>query len=675
MSGNLFKKLRKPAKISTYLSRTLILITVVSTILISGFLIVQQALHFQRLIQKNRSEYLDNQKNYIQEIVDNEIEYIQLQNETFKLRINSKVKQNVNQAIRTADAIYEKYHGEKPEDEIKGMIIATISSLKFNQEYEEVFISSMDGTGIYYPRKPDFSDQNLLNLTDSNGAHVIQNEINFLRNNHEGFLNYDLPTKSGSESAPNKKITFVEKFDHFNWYFGSKQYLDDYFPEFRDEIAERLSSVRFRFGGYLFMNQTDGTPLVLDGKIYRGNVNLITNTDSARIKVFARELAVARMNPSGGFFSYEWNKIDENVPSKKYSYVKLFKDYNWIIGAGFYVDDLQKNVELQQTELQKEQRNSVAAVLLILVILLFSEAFIIYRFNHRYKSDFNRFFNFFFASQTSFKQLEISKLHFEEFKKAGEAANQMIRQREETEGKLIEEQKKAKESDRLKSAFLANMSHEIRTPMNAILGFSELLQDETQDDADKEIFVKLVRQNGEILLNLINDIIDISKIEADLLTVKFRPVQLKIFLKQLNEYYTESISLKKDGKVQFKILDQTIPETSIFTDEARLRQILDNLIGNAIKFTFEGSINLTIQQSGDYVHFSVSDTGIGIPPEQQAAIFERFMQAEHRENHNFGGTGLGLAISKNLIELLGGKIEVNSVPGQGSTFYFYIKGN
>jgi len=133
--------------------------------------------------------------------------------------------------------------------------------------------------------------------------------------------------------------------------------------------------------------------------------------------------------------------------------------------------------------------------------------------------------------------------------------------------------------------------------------------------------------------------------------------------------------LKKGTKVHFEIQNEIDRETTILTDEIRLRQILDNLIGNAIKFTQEGSIRVEVKKENENVHFSVSDTGIGIPSDQQLAIFERFIQAEHHTKNNFGGTGLGLAISKNLIELLGGKIDVKSVLGQGSTFHFYIRTN
>jgi len=309
------------------------------------------------------------------------------------------------------------------------------------------------------------------------------------------------------------------------------------------------------------------------------------------------------------------------------------------------------------------------------LLLLLVEVVIIYQFNRRYKADFERFFNFFFSLQSNFKQLNTSQLYFDEFKRAGEAANKMVILRKEIETKLIEEQKKAMESDRLKSAFLANMSHEIRTPMNAILGFSELLEDDTQDEQDKVIFIKLIRKNGDILLNLINDIIDISKIEANLLSIRKRPVHLNKFLNDVGYHYKETIASRIDKDIDFQIINEIDSKLTISTDEGRLRQILDNLIGNAIKFTSSGTITVNAKREGESVYYSVADTGIGISVDQQSTIFERFIQAEHDHKMNFGGTGLGLAISKNLIELLGGSISVESELGKGSTFHFYIPVN
>jgi len=512
----------------------------------------------------------------------------------------------------------------------------------------------------------------MLGFKDSNGFSVIQNEINLLKTKNEGLLDYGADLKLNSGTSIHKKLSYVRKFGHFNWYFGSKQYVDDYFPKFRDEIAQKISSVRFKYGGYVFMNHISGNPIVMDGTVYKGNINLITNSGEERHRIFMQELEVVENNHDGGYFYYKWNKIEDNIPSEKCSFVQLFKEYNWIIGAGFYMDEISQNIKDQQKMLWKDQKSSMATVLLILIILLFLEGMIIYHFNKRYKSDFDHFFNFFYSSQNSFKQLNVAEFHFDEFKGAGIAANKMIVLREEIENKLIEEQKKAMESDRLKSAFLANMSHEIRTPMNAIIGFSELLEENIQNEKDKEIYVKLIRKNSDILLNLINDIVDISKIEANLLSVRKRPVQLNNLITEIGTYYNEIIASKKEKKIEFVINNNIPADTTIQTDQIRLRQILDNLIGNAIKFTSSGSITIDVKMSEKSVQFCVTDSGIGIPQDQQHTIFERFMQVEHGSKINYGGTGLGLAISKNLIELLGGSIHVKSEPGKGSAFCFDI---
>lgn len=672
MAGNFFKKNVIPSNISNYLSRSMILITVATTILIGGVLIIQQNLYFRKLSDEKSKEFLEDQKIYIKEIVQNELGYIKIQDEIFKQQINDNIEQNVNQAIQTAESIYQKYSGKISEEEIKKLIIATVSSIKFDMEYEEVFISDLNGTAVYYPRKPEFTGKNMYLFKDDNGAPVIQKELDLLSTANEGFLHYQVKGDTLSENSSQEKITFIKKFAHFNWYFGSKQYTTDYFPKFQEEVARKISSVRFRFGGYVFMNQTNGTPIVLDGKLYKGETNLITNTDSARQKVFKQQLDVVNSNPDGGYFYYNWVKLDGVNFSKKCSFVKQYSNYNWIIGAGFYLDEINQKIQEQREALHRDQRRSILIILVILIVLLFLEAVIIYHFNKQYKSDFERFFNFFYASQNSFKQLNINEFNFDEFKQASIAANRMIVRREEIENKLIEEQKKAEESDRLKSAFLANMSHEIRTPMNAIIGFSELLEDEEQTSEDKSVFIKLISKNGETLLNLINDIIDISKIEANLLSVRKRPVNFNQFMNEIEDHYIELLASKKEKEIQFGILNLVDPKADIFTDEIRLKQVLDNLIGNAIKFTQSGSIILEVKMIDKLLHFSIKDTGIGIPAHQQQSIFERFMQADQGQNMNFGGTGLGLAISKNLIELLGGKIHVKSESGKGSTFYFYI---
>ena len=236
---------------------------------------------------------------------------------------------------------------------------------------------------------------------------------------------------------------------------------------------------------------------------------------------------------------------------------------------------------------------------------------------------------------------------------------------------LAEAKKRAEESDQLKSAFLANMSHEIRTPMNAIIGFASFLQDDDISMESIKNYASIISNSGNHLLNLINDIIDISKIDSGQATTNPRPVNLTDLLKELYHLFLSQLYDYDKDHIRFTM---DTPETDrwIITDETRLKQILINLIGNATKFTSEGYVRVTHEISGDKVKFSVEDSGIGISPRQKNQIFERFRQASSTTEKHYGGTGLGLPIAKACAELLGGSIWLESQPEKGTTFHFTI---
>jgi PAS domain S-box-containing protein len=229
---------------------------------------------------------------------------------------------------------------------------------------------------------------------------------------------------------------------------------------------------------------------------------------------------------------------------------------------------------------------------------------------------------------------------------------------------------KAQESDRLKSAFLANMSHEIRTPLNSIIGFSELMTDPVFDADQQAEFAKIILNSGNSLLSIISDIMDFSKIEAGQIIVNKFPFVTQTLISELHREY----SVVAQGKGIELRIDPMNPKEDIWitSDENRIRQVLVNLVGNAIKFTKEGFVELGFSTTGDRVQFHVSDSGIGIPEKYHGEIFERFRQVESADSRKYGGNGLGLAISKSLVEILGGEIWMESVQRKGSTFYFTI---
>lgn len=242
--------------------------------------------------------------------------------------------------------------------------------------------------------------------------------------------------------------------------------------------------------------------------------------------------------------------------------------------------------------------------------------------------------------------------------------------RKKAESDLVRALKKAEESDQLKSAFLANMSHEIRTPMNGILGFSELLKEPGLSGDEKNNYISVIEQSGERMLNTINDLIEMSKLEAGQMYVSITEVNVKKQLEYIYNFFKPEVDKKG---LQFSLSTNTSgSDISIKTDEEKLYGILTNLVKNAIKYTEAGSIEFGYHEKDNYIEFFVEDTGIGIPPDQQQSIFERFFQADMTKSRAYEGAGLGLAITKANVELLGGRIRVESKEGKGSTFYFTI---
>ncbi len=234
---------------------------------------------------------------------------------------------------------------------------------------------------------------------------------------------------------------------------------------------------------------------------------------------------------------------------------------------------------------------------------------------------------------------------------------------------LVKSKEKAEESDRLKSAFLANMSHEIRTPMNGIIGFADLLEDNSIEDDKKKQFLQIIKTSGLQLLNIINDIIDISKIETHQIRFTEEKVNISQIMNDLVSFFYQ-ITEKKNLQLTISSMVGN-DQDECKTDGVKLRQILTNLINNAIKFTDCGFIKVLVSVKDHLFYFEVQDSGCGISKENQSVIFDRFRQVDDKKGSTLQvGTGLGLAISKAYIELNGGKISVSSEPGKGSAFSF-----
>ncbi len=241
-----------------------------------------------------------------------------------------------------------------------------------------------------------------------------------------------------------------------------------------------------------------------------------------------------------------------------------------------------------------------------------------------------------------------------------------------TQKELVKAKEKAEESDHLKSAFLANMSHEIRTPMNGIIGFADMLRRPDKTEAQSNTYINIIYKSSNQLLKIINDILDISKLDSGQTFIKETKCFLNVILDELYAQFSKENSA--DDGIDFRV-NKTLSdeETLVITEERKLRQILSNLLNNAFKFTSSGYIEYGYHLiDNNFLEFYVQDSGIGIQKEKQEIIFERFRQVEETFTRKYGGTGLGLAISKGFVELMGGKIRMETQEDKGTTFYFTI---
>jgi len=439
----------------------------------------------------------------------------------------------------------------------------------------------------------------------------------------------------------------------------------------KNQALEQLKQLELKPGGYIWVIEVLNYKGGANYAIQRYNPSkpdkngkFLTTEEHDKNGIYFYSLMLDIVNGKRGhFFTYDYPKLGLDSISKKISYVKLFKQYNWIIGTGIHLDEIESYTLRSKTAFNKRFSFYKKTTLFYLILIFLLTALIAYLHKKRIDNLIG-----YYISKVREKEQELTRFNNQLEITISERTKDLVASNVALEKAMLV----AEESNKLKTAFLANMSHEVRTPLNSILGFSELLADSRNTPDQINSYVSFIQKSGQQLLNTINDILDISRLESNQLKIEKQKVSLNEIMKEVYDLGSE---LCKNEDVSYTLLSPNTRDNIFFNnDPLRFKQVFLKLINNAHKFTAKGNVTigytLIEHDTEKQLLFFVKDTGIGISADQHHLIFKHFSQAVDAEYRQ--GNGIGLSISKGLISLMGGDIWFISNKGKGSTFYFSL---
>jgi signal transduction histidine kinase len=616
-----------------FISNVVIILLLILSI---GYIvIVNEYRDFEKRSKKIERELRSEFKRRLKTEVDRVADYINYYKSLSQERLKKEVRERVEHACQIINAIYNKYHEIEPKEKVQERIIDALEPLRWNNGYSFLWIIDTNGIAVLFPINPKIENQSVLSYRDSKGKKVVEEAINIGLNFGEGFIE-KIFVPSPDRKNLLEQIAYVKLFKPYDWIIGSGETVSGVEKDIKEDVLKRIGCMRFNENGYFGVIDESGT--VLSHPFIKKGTSL-NAISSGKYKNIAQK--ILKIAEYGGFTQYYFRKLNENKIAKKLVYAKKIPDWNWVVFSGVYLDEIEAKIKKSKQELTKELRNRIAILLAIFAVFTFLALMVSFFFSKKLQNIFDNYR----------KKIEYRTRRLERLNKI-----------------LKEKERQALAASKAKTLFISNISHDIRTPLNAILGYAQLLEKDPSLRPEQREKVEKIIKHGNLLLELLDEVIEISKIESGKIEANEECFDLKTFLENIYELFEPRA---REKGLEWRIESGLETTTYVTGDKKKLFHVLINLVSNAIKYTDKGEIVLKVERIGnDRYRFSVIDTGIGIEKDDQQYIFDIFTQAKGGTNR--GGKGLGLAIASRYVQIMGGKLDLSSEANVGSRFFFEI---
>ncbi len=734
-----------------------------------------------------RKTFVESRTELLKREVSKAVDYIEYKSAQLNNRLSQELRQEMAVALALVGNIHKEAAGTESNRQILERVKSTISPLRFHQQKGFYFALSGSGETLLAPLHPDSRERLRQSAILNDFARRVRDST---RDKNQNLLQFRFSDGSNGNSV-RRNMSFVYYYQPLDLYLGASVYLRDEVELIQQEVIERLAAVPFDTNSsVLIVTDSSGKQLInpynpaMVGKLQLG------------MAAVAQELQKSG-SQEGALVEMEWQRLDDKGVSPAVTFVSYQSDWDWLVGAGFFLDEYYALMDAERQALESRILRHTLFISSIALTLMLVAALVARRLARLNAQGFHRFQEFFALASEQSTQIDVSELPFAEFEELARHANHMVDARSQTEyalklserrfqlaldasqshlwdldmksdlivvgegfykmlgyphpvdgtpmqrfgnifhsgdfaemrkalgsadvqdqgisiefrvrdnagvyhwiltrgdivetdldgspkramgimsditdrkrmeAELVSARIAAEDANHAKSQFLSSASHELRTPLNGVLGYVQLLQRQKKLPKESQGYLDAIENCGQHLLNLINDVLDLAKVESGTVSVSLHTANIRNVLTGVGDILRQRAEAKHLG-YEHKIAAK-VPEM-VRTDEVKLRQILVNLLGNAVKFSEKGKVTLDVDYDPDRraLLFSVIDTGVGIPTDKIKEIFEPFRRVNE---HDGKGTGLGLSICRRLCEAMGGSLTASSEMGKGSVFSFDI---